>query len=482
VIKNSILQLFGRISFHTIIYGVSGVINKLAELILLPIFTRFLTQTEIGELDILLLSTNILFIILQYGLGSALIKYSLYDENLNRKVLFSTALYTLIGLNIVLVTVLSFFSEKLSYFFFSGSEYGLAIKYLIFSVFFNTLTIIPLAYLRSKNASIKYASLISFKFITQLLLNIIFVVFLKYKIIGIVYATLANNLLYAIVSVWLIRKELSPSFNYEYIRRLFQFGIYLIPLAMMPIFINLYDRYLIIKNISSESVAIYSIGFKTAQIVYLAVAAFQVAWPYFMYTIVKQENAKKIFSQLFKIYFFLLNSLALGISLFSYKLIPIVFGDSYLQSFQHNYLISFGYLFMGLYFFTAVGLNINNKTNIQSIVVIVAGSIKIIIALPLLYYYSLNGIAVSVLINFFLIGISATVLSLKYYYFEISLIKIITIIVSELLLMIYFNHFFPAVYELRIYYIAVIYALIVLTTFILVFWGTIMNWYREITA
>ncbi len=85
-------QLF-RLSKHSIVYGLGVAASQLVGFFLLPIYTRYLTPSDYGVLEIFGATGGILGIVFVMGLGSALfMSYFSYDDEENRKTVVSTTL------------------------------------------------------------------------------------------------------------------------------------------------------------------------------------------------------------------------------------------------------------------------------------------------------------------------------------------------------------------------------------------------------
>ena len=83
-----ILKNFFKQSFS---YGIANIINKSSSFILLPLYTHYLSVSQYGNLEILLITYSFLLVLFQFGIGSAVMKSVLYDPIEEKKIIISTA-------------------------------------------------------------------------------------------------------------------------------------------------------------------------------------------------------------------------------------------------------------------------------------------------------------------------------------------------------------------------------------------------------
>ena len=64
-----------RLGRQSIIYGAGGLIQRILAVLLLPIYTRYLTPSDYGTVETLIALTTILVIVLRLGISSAFIRF-----------------------------------------------------------------------------------------------------------------------------------------------------------------------------------------------------------------------------------------------------------------------------------------------------------------------------------------------------------------------------------------------------------------------
>ena len=67
-------QLVG-LARHSAIYGVGGLIARILAVVLLPLYTRYLTRADYGAIGTLIALTSVLAVLLRLGTQSAFFRY-----------------------------------------------------------------------------------------------------------------------------------------------------------------------------------------------------------------------------------------------------------------------------------------------------------------------------------------------------------------------------------------------------------------------
>ncbi|MFO7891894.1 MAG: oligosaccharide flippase family protein [bacterium] len=412
------------------IYAIATVLNRAVNIILLPIYTRYLTKVEYGTLEILVVSSNVLLIVMQFGLGSALFRNYLYKKNPNKKTLISTAYYTLAIISIIFSIILLTFSNNLSLLLFSSIKFTNALRSFILFSLFQTLTIIPMTKLRIEERSGKFALIAGANFLLVLLLNLLFIYHFNLGINGIAYANAIASLIFFIVYFIIINKDLILSFSFTELKDMFEFGIPLIPASLFSMILMMSDRYLVKYYLGLEKVAIFGVALRIGTIMGLAVTSFQKTWPAVMFKIAKEKNGSLVFARLFTIFILLLITFGMIIILFSNEIITIFTTPKYLEA---NSLIPFiiiSFIFYGVNYFTSIGIQVKKKTYFYPIIIGIAAIINISLNIFLLPLYGIKAAAFSRFISFFILSNSILLISLKYYRikYEVKKLIILTII------------------------------------------------------
>ena len=60
-----------RLGKHSAIYGLGGLVSRILAVLLLPLYTHYLSTSDYGQIETLIALVTVLTIVLQFGISSA---------------------------------------------------------------------------------------------------------------------------------------------------------------------------------------------------------------------------------------------------------------------------------------------------------------------------------------------------------------------------------------------------------------------------
>ena len=72
-----------RLGKHSVIYGLGGLVSRILAVLLLPLYTRYLTPSDYGKVETLIALTTVLGILLAMGIKSAFFRLDRKSTRLN---------------------------------------------------------------------------------------------------------------------------------------------------------------------------------------------------------------------------------------------------------------------------------------------------------------------------------------------------------------------------------------------------------------
>ena len=97
---NSIRQLAGQ----TAIYGFSSILGRLLNYLLVPLYTRVFLPTEYGVVTEMYAYASFFMIVFTYGMETVYFRFA--SQQLDRKKVFSTTMFSIIGSSVFLVLLI----------------------------------------------------------------------------------------------------------------------------------------------------------------------------------------------------------------------------------------------------------------------------------------------------------------------------------------------------------------------------------------
>lgn len=398
------------ISINGIIYIIAALFSKGLNVILLPVYANYLTVEQFGAVSLLLLFKSIMISIL--GLGQVVtIKKTYYEyESAGRdfRTFFSTLLIGTFTLDLVLVILFTSFGEGLFELFFNGISFWEIGIYVLIS----SLLIIPYQLLlklyQTRNQSVKYSLLEILYMTLDSLISLALIIFIAMGTNGRVAGIFGSTIIIAIIAVFLIKKEIKPSFEKNTYRKTLLIGLPIIPHSLSGFVINLSDRIFLNKALNLEIVGIYSLGYQIGQIIDIISLAFIEAWSSYFMKYANKIKEYSVFISKFSLYYVILTlSISASFSLFAKELIDIFFDEKYEEAVKVIPLVVAGYAFKNIYYLSNQQLIFKEKTNL----LLMSTGISAIINLLLNYLFIITfnwgmyGAAFASIISFIIMSV-----------------------------------------------------------------------------
>jgi len=411
---------------HSAIYGISNILNKTLAIFLIPLYTHYLALADYGNLELFLVTLNFLVLFLPLGLNVAIFAFTISLEKNDPCDVISTVFnFTLIFTG-VFACVIYYFSPVLSQIISDDPQRSYFLRIITINACLSVILLIPLARLRVENKSIIYSVLNTIKFGLNLLLNIYFVVYLKKGIEGILLAGLYSSVIATILSLGFIHRDIILfKISGKLLKPMLKFGIPLVPSAIASAILTMANRFFLKELSTSEELGLFTLGFKFASIITFLTMAFQVAWPTFLFTIAQDENARNIYKKLLTYYLYVLLFMFLIISILAEDIIQLIAPPEFSAAYRVVPLIVLSQIFYGIYFMTAIGVNIKRKTKYLPFVVGFAAITNLFFNYFLIPNHGMMGAAYASLISYFILVILSTRLSLHYYLIRYEYIRIL---------------------------------------------------------
>ena len=101
-----------KLAGQTVIYGLSSVVGRLLNYLLVPLYTRYFLPEEYGIVTELYAYVAFLVVMLTYGIETAFFRYS--QKVPNKKTVYSTALISLLITSSVFIFIIFFSAQPIS--------------------------------------------------------------------------------------------------------------------------------------------------------------------------------------------------------------------------------------------------------------------------------------------------------------------------------------------------------------------------------
>ncbi|MEX0601708.1 MAG: oligosaccharide flippase family protein, partial [Bacteroidota bacterium] len=272
-----------RLGKEAAIYGLSSIVGRFVNFLLVPLYTNFLLPSEYGV--IATLYSYIAFAFILYGLGMepAYMRFVSSMERNDRKETFTVPFVTLVAGSLILTSALHLFSGPLTALGGFAPENESLLRYAAWILFSDALAIIPFASLRMEHRAFRFAGFRILNILLTVVLNVVFLVAFGMKAEGVLLA----NLLASAITFGVLLRDILPLLTRKFGKPLFldllRFGLPYIPAGLASVAMQVIDRPILKALTDDATVGIYQANYRLGIFMMLVVGMFDYAWrPFFL--------------------------------------------------------------------------------------------------------------------------------------------------------------------------------------------------------
>ncbi len=373
---------------ETAIYGVSSIVGRFLNYLLVPVYTIALPASSggYGVVTNIYAWVALILVLLTCGMETGFFRFANKGQDDPMRVYSITLLSVSIG-SLVFVALGLLFLEPIAGWLEYG-EHPWYIGMMMIVVAMDAIQSIPFAYLRYKKRPIKFAALKLLFIFLNIALNLFYYVILEGNDVG--YAFLFNLVCTSVVMVCMI-PELR-GFTYvldkELLKRMLRYSLPLVILGVAGILNQVADKIIFPFVYPDEAEAtiqlgIYGAASKIAMIMAMFTQAFRFAYEPFVFGKSKEKDSREMYAQAMK-FFIIFTLLAFLAVMFYLDILRHVIGRDYWDGLRVVPIVMAAEIFMGIYFNLSFWYKLIDETRWGA-------------------YFSLTGCIILILMNIFLV-------------------------------------------------------------------------------
>lgn len=368
------------LSGHTLIYSLTWLASSATSILLLPIYTRYLSRADYGILELLDYTNVIISIIVLAGLNLAIPRFfNEANDPLGRRQTLSSATIFVLVSGFLCVLIGFMFSVEIADLILGETGHENLINLNIILLYAQLVgNISGVTFIAEKKSKV-----FLFYTIVRLVLcigaNLYFIVLMGLGVVGMLYGNIFGNTLVAVAILThnVVRNGLSVSL--PVLKKMIRFGIPLIPASILGTIMHNADRFLIRYYCTLDEVGLYCIGYKFPFMLNaLIMQSFSLIWTgAVIYEISKEPDAAYQYGRIttYVIGLFLLAQLCLFV--FAPLMIRILVDQKFYAAQQVIPLVALGLCFHAFYFFFSIGSMIKKKTWLVNLAYVPAAALNI---------------------------------------------------------------------------------------------------------
>ncbi len=392
-----------KLAKETAIYGVSSILGKFLNWLLMPFYTFVLAggPSEYGIVTNLYAWTSLLLVVLTYGMETGFFRFVNKDKE-NETQIYGNVFSSIGFTSILFIGLILLFDNPISVFlgYANHPEY---IAMMGITVALDAFASIPFAFLRYQNRPIKFAALKLLYVVFNILLNVFFLVVCPwldkhmpgtiqwfYKAdYGVGYVVVSNLIATILQTIILLFYTLPAKFKLSWIliKPILNYSLPLLILGIAGIMNQNLDKILIPFLLDGEygrsQLGIYGAASKISMVMMMFTQAFRYAYEPMVFAQHKDKNSVETYADAMK--YFILFSLLIFLGMVLYlDIFKLIIEKSYWEGLQILPIVLISFIFQGIYFNLSIWYKLKDKTiygawfSIIGTVIIVMGNIILV--------------------------------------------------------------------------------------------------------
>jgi O-antigen/teichoic acid export membrane protein len=438
------MSRIGQLARETVIYGISSIIGRLLNWLLVPLYTQFMAPADYGIVTELYAYVAFLVILYTYGMETAFFRFATKDQSGSGDVfnqIQTSILATTLVFSVALFLLATPITEFLEY---PGKERYIYWFAVILAI--DSIVSIPFAKLRLAGKAKRFAVAKLVNIMINIGLNLFFIVFcLKISegsfledlrpVIGKFYSKenladyvflsnlIANGALFFLLADLLL--QFRPRFNFRKMKQIYIYAFPLLVMGLAGVTNEMLSRAMLKKWLpqgfypgitNQAALGIFGAAYKLSIFMSLAIQAFRYAAEPFFFSRSSDSDSRDLFGQVMHWFIILGCIIFVTISL-NLDIIGWLFlrSDSYRSGIIVVPVLLLANLFLGVYYNLSAWFKLTDKTYWGTIISIVGASITVILNIILIPTAGYFGSAMVTLVCYISMSTLSYFLGQKYY-------------------------------------------------------------------
>ena len=372
----------------TALYGLSSIIGKLLNWLLVPLYVVKVNDYEFGEVTQLYAWTALLLVFLTYGLETGFFRFANKEDNSDPKLVYGTCMTSLWSTTALFLLLVFLFLRPLSQSMgFAGHEGYLGMMAVVIAI--DVLSSLPFAYLRYQKRPLRFAAIKLLFVFLNIGLNLFFLVLCPMlhatdttwvsmvyspEQSGVYYIVLSNLIASGCMMTALFPQLFGISFRFDkqLLREILKYSFPLLILGVAGIINQTADKILFPMLIddpvtAKSQLGIYGANYKFAVVMIMFIQAFRFAYEPFVFGKNRNADNKQAYIQAMKyfIIFGLFIFLSVGLLIGFLPEIPVVMRHikpEYFSGLAVVPIVMMAEFFFGIFFNLSFWYKLTDKT------------------------------------------------------------------------------------------------------------------------
>ena len=416
-----------QLAGQTAIYGLSSIVGRLLNYLLVPLYTRIFLTGEYGIVTEMYAYVAFLLVILTYGMETGYFRFA--SNHQNPRMVFSTALISLTITSLLFIGIVIASAGSISSLLgYPGNpEY---VVWLGLIVGLDALTAVPFARLRQENKALRFALIRLINIGINIGLNLFWLVYCPAHAdswvnavydptIGVGYVFL-SNLVASVATLIMLLPQIAVKWNFNAVLWK-QMMIYSLPLLVAGFagMINetldrILIKYLADASNAMEQLGIYGANYKVAILMTIFVQTFRFAAEPFFFNQAKSKDSRELYARVMHYFVIFCAVIFLGVMLYM-DIVKLFIGSEFREGIHVVPILLMANFFLGIFFNLSIWYKLTNQTKYGAWLAIFGAILTLVFNIVLIPVMGYTGAAWATFFCYFAMMIASYFLGQKHF-------------------------------------------------------------------
>ena len=447
------MSLLHKLAGQTAIYGLSSIVGRLLNFLLVPLYTSIFAPEEYGTFSELMAVVAFAMVVLTYGFETSFFHFANKEDSAEQTL--STGFISLTATSLLFIILSFSYTQPIANLLHVSSQ-PQYIQWLTLIVVLDVLSTLPFAKLRLEQKAWRFATIRLINIAVNIGLNLFFFLLCPYLVsegmapfltnyvynpsIGIGYIFI-SNLIASLIMLGLLSPEiltLKMTFDLVVWKKMIRYGLPLLIGGLAYVTNEMVDRlllkYLLPSNIASAEVGIYSACYKISIFMTLFIQAFRYGAEPFFFAQAVSEDAKEQYAKVMRYFIAFTGFIFLSINVFIDLLKHFIQNETYHAGLEVVPILLLANLFLGMYYNLSVWYKVSEKTRFGAYISVFGACVTVFFNILLIPTMSYVGSAWATLLCYASMCLLSFILSRSHYPISYPWKTIFTYLIAALVL------------------------------------------------
>ncbi len=379
-------------------YTASSIASKLIAVVLLPLYTRYLTPADYGAAEVMIASVVAASIVVRFGMIEAILRFY-YRPDAERREVLASGFASLFWTSTISALVALAFAAPISHLLLGHTDAGLA-RLAILGLWTLTLWEYVLALLRLEERARLFFGMTVANVLVTIPVTVWLVVIEGQGANGLLAATYTTAIPFIGWRLYAERRTLSLVPDRALLRRMTRFGLPTMPAELSLYSLSFIDRLILVRRASLAEAGLYALAVKFAQAMSVLARGLQLAWPPLAYSIADDEEARRVYALVFTWFAAVCAFAATGLWLFSRWITRLLAAPDFYRAHEAVGLLATGVGLYALYLVQVVILGRVNRTELSFPATVTGTIINVVLNLALVPSLGIVGAGIALVASY----------------------------------------------------------------------------------